>query len=155
MSARQILLYNTKHRAGPNAGSLIESWAANMLLETKSKCKAMFNGTVPLSSYVSPIPPMPSILTSAILRRMKMIRRKANNSITPWGIKDHTHPSKYVGGLWGEEGIKLFCLWWICMPNHNSFQTKEGKGTHIQLIGFKHSGEEKLTWPCGGIPVAK
>lgn len=114
-------------------------------VQNESKRKALFNGIVPFSSYVPPTPPMLSTLISVVLRRIKMIRGGANISITLRGINEHTHPSKYVGGLQGGERIKFLWCYGYVHPNHNTLQAMEGKGTQIQLIGFQHSGEEKQT----------
>lgn len=54
-------------------------------------------------------------------------------------------PSKYAEGFGGGERIKLLGFDGYRCTNHNLFQIMLVKGIQIQQIGFRHSGEEKLT----------
>ena len=149
MSARKILLYNAEHWAGSNTRSLVESWAVSMLLKTKSKCKSL--GMVTLSFYVSPIPPMPSTLTSAVLR-IKMTRGEAGISIIPRErSKTICTLLSMLGGLGEERESNCYGFHGYVCPNRSVVQTIDGKGIQTQLIGFEHSGEEELTWPHSGL----
>lgn len=78
--------------------------------------------------YMSPIPSMPSIMISVVLRRIKMIRGKANISITPRGIKDHI-PLSILEGLAKERESNFNGFDAYMCPNYNRLQTMEGGGT--------------------------
>lgn len=107
---------------------LFELQAAAILLNTKSRCKALHTGMEPPTpTPCSLVSPSTFNLTSAALRR-KMVRDGAQDFLSQRRTNHHKYPSEYAGGLYRRKGCKLLWLCWTQVPSSPSYTVLRGKG---------------------------